>query len=276
MRPMDGLHHLARRIQGTIYALTQKMMLHKGHINHNYEYIRGKLRMMAAYLGDGLSLNSELVPLEKWVLQLQDLVYDVEDFVDIYNYMCFRSRIRALAHLSHNEYLKVRIESLHQQQRLEYIQSTKSCVSEDSAPLSRALTQPYMLIAMDVPIRELLELVHQEKLEVNDIVISIVGCPGVGKTTLAKALYDQELIREMFTLIWVSASECSSAEDLVNKVIQQASNVHPAKMREATSNDMDLMQNILSQKRYSLHPPCVWFSLSDTKIVCEHTAPAYI
>jgi uridine kinase len=120
-----------------------------------------------------------------------------------------------------------------------------------------------MLIGMDVPIRELLELVHQKKLEVNDIVISIVGCPGVGKTTLAKALYDQVLEREMFTLICVSASECSSAEDLVKKVIQQASNVHPAKMREATSttNDMDLMKNILAQKRYSLHPPCVKFSL---------------
>lgn len=146
----------------------------------------------------------------------------------------------------------------------------------------RALSQPCdMLIGMDVAIRELLELVNLEEFGVNDKVISIVGCPGLGKTTLAKAFSDLEMIRERFNPpVWVSASECRSAQDLLIKVIRQAqaSHVHPAQMISATPN-IDLLQTILAQERYSLHtttrayylyihPAWVYFSLSVTHTNC--------
>jgi hypothetical protein len=63
-----------------------------------------------------------------------------------------------------------------------------------------------------------------------------------------------------------------SSLDLLIKVIRQASHVHPAEMISATPN-IDLLQTILAQERYSLHttthayylyihPAWVYFSLS--------------
>jgi AAA15 family ATPase/GTPase len=84
------------------------------------------------------------------------------------------------------------------------------------ANLCLSLSKKDMLIGMDVAIRELLELVNLKEFGVNDKVISIVGCPGLGKTTLAKAFSDLEMIRERFNPpVWVSASKCRSAQDLL-------------------------------------------------------------
>lgn len=54
---------------------------------------------------------------EKWVLQVQDLTYDIQDFIDIYSWLRIRSRRHTVAHMSHIVQLEDRIKTVREWQQ---------------------------------------------------------------------------------------------------------------------------------------------------------------
>lgn len=67
-------------------------------------------------------------------------------------------------------------------------------------------------------------------------VISIVGCRGMGKTTLARAVYDHCRASGQFDCVaWVVATECRGPEDLLTKVLKEAhSTAEPTRAAEGS------------------------------------------
>lgn len=68
-----------------------------------------------------------------------------------------------------------------------------------------------------------LELMPSPIEEHKPTVVSIVGYPGIGKTALARAVYNHPRVRSAFNncVAWIGASECSSLADLQNKILKQ-------------------------------------------------------
>lgn len=226
-----------------------------------------ELRMIAAALGDMHQMISQQQLSEKWILQLQDLVYDIEDFVDMNNCLLHN---RPRVHADVVSDFRDRLERLSEHIPGWIIESAKR---EDSAPLSRPLARSLStssvddeLVGIHDTISEILELVTHEDRQPGLRVISVVGCPGVGKTTLAKALYHQDSMRTTFDArVWVPASECSTTMDLLMMIIKQASDVYPPATGKITSDDLNMMargaivehlQYILTLRRYCLAHPC--------------------
>ncbi|KAM3345710.1 hypothetical protein ACQJBY_020295 [Aegilops geniculata] len=84
-------------------------------------------------------------------------------------------------------------------------------------------------------------------------VISIVGCRGVGKTSLATAVYD-DCRAEYDCVAWVVASECRDLEDLLTKLLKEAQRTAKSTSTAAQGSISDTEQtslrNFLSDKRY--------------------------
>ncbi|CAO2150205.1 unnamed protein product [Urochloa humidicola] len=165
---------------------------------------------------------------EKWVMQLQDLVHDIEDFIDVYNWLRVRSWRGTHAHMSRIVHLKNRTKIVREWQR-NAISSKNEGIAAASGP-SAGSTFDYWpqgnFIGMKSLKHELLQLVQSSgdyyESHQTPEVISIVGPRGVGKTALARSVYDEARARyDSDNTAWVVASECSSAGDLLSKITQQ-------------------------------------------------------
>lgn len=189
----------------------------------------------------------------KWILKLQELVYDIDDF----NYklslmttttLFFSPQMVAVNVLYRMKHLTGRIKALRKWQNdaAQWSKSGESAAAA-SAPLRYQTLPSYTpesnLVGIDEPKRELMELMSPEDVQLR--VISIVGCSGVGKSTLARAVYNSN---PGFYKAWVVAADCSSAGDLLDKILHQ---VVPQDSRN-TTRDGNLLRKTMARKRYLL------------------------
>lgn len=84
-------------------------------------------------------------------------------------------------------------------------------------------------------------------------VISIVGCRGVGKTSLARAVYD-DCRDEYDCVAWVIASEYPNLEELLAKLLKEAQRTAKptptAAQGSISDTEQTSLRNFLSDKRY--------------------------
>ncbi|KAL6654667.1 hypothetical protein ACP70R_008132 [Stipagrostis hirtigluma subsp. patula] len=182
-------------------------------------------------------------------LQVQELSYDIEDFLQdiwvpgpsgpILTAIGTDPRLEDLVHI---DSFKQRIERLEKHQQ----KGPKSGQSERSACYHREED----LVGIDKSKRELLELLSPSPYEGQHAdghqprVISIVGCRGVGKTALARAVHgDPDVRREFGCVAWVVASGCNDAGQLLNKVLENV-------LAESGGTTSANLQDILADKRY--------------------------
>eukprot|EP00268_Persea_americana_P060999 TRINITY_DN7655_c0_g1_i5.p1 TRINITY_DN7655_c0_g1~~TRINITY_DN7655_c0_g1_i5.p1 ORF type:complete len:1057 (-),score=191.91 TRINITY_DN7655_c0_g1_i5:214-3384(-) len=116
--------------------------------------------------------------------------------------------------------------------------------------------------------RELTEfLVSNEVRGRNLSVISIVGMGGMGKTTLAQLVYNDEIVKREFDLkMWICVSQDFAVKKLTKAMINSATSSRSYNLEEQDLiifvNELDLLQtklkDILSEKRFLLVLDDVW------------------
>ncbi|XP_062082915.1 disease resistance protein RGA2-like [Humulus lupulus] len=97
----------------------------------------------------------------------------------------------------------------------------------------------------------------KDEIEENVMVIPIVGIGGLGKTTLAQLVFNDEKVHEHFDLkLWVCVANDFDVKLIVEKIIKAATNTSPENL------EMGQLQNILhkeiNRKKYLLVLDDVW------------------
>lgn len=134
--------------------------------------------------------------------------------------------------------------------------ATWSCPSAPSAHTCSQATTFKNLCKHKDELGRLLSAAEEQELKA----ISIVGCRGVGKTTLARAVYDHcRDSCEYDCVAWVVASECRDPEHLLMKVLKEAYRTAEPTSRAAEGSISDIEQtslgNFLRDKRSPLPTP---------------------
>lgn len=89
-------------------------------------------------------------------------------------------------------------------------------------------------------------------------VVVIVGCGGVGKTTLAQLVYNDERVQEHFDLhMWACASNCFDEIDLSKSIMRAVTGSVPDGMQDL-SKIQDELRATLASKRFLLVIDDVW------------------
>nr|CAB3470334.1 unnamed protein product [Digitaria exilis] len=212
-------------------------------------FISDELKMMQAFLraADGARENTGV--LKAYLELIRDMAYDIEDCLE--EYMVFIKNMnffKQLLHMGARHRIALQIRTLKQrvqevsQRNLRYnaiklTPSTSSNVTGDTE-LTRNFTAinvgEAQLVGLDEPKKKLMELIAKSKapmeLEHNERttdsngprVVSLVGMGGIGKTALARKVYDSKDLSDMFsTRAWITVSQSFDQKELFKEMIIQ-------------------------------------------------------
>ncbi|CAM0953228.1 unnamed protein product [Alopecurus aequalis] len=173
-----------------------------------------------------------------WVKMVRDLAHAIEDCIDRFTH---RVTLKSDASWIHQKFhrvktvptrnkfaaairrLKKKLEEASELRR-RYTskygsRSNGGAAMEPGASDEETETDTCMAVGMDAPLDELMELIQGQPKELN--VISLVGFGGIGKTHLAKHVYDSpDVVGQYQARAWVHASE-RGAGIVLREILQQ-------------------------------------------------------
>uniref|UniRef100_A0A0A9FUP6 Rx N-terminal domain-containing protein n=1 Tax=Arundo donax TaxID=35708 RepID=A0A0A9FUP6_ARUDO len=202
------------------------------------KFLRDELSAMSAtlqMLADEQQLNPEM---KDWRDKLRELAYDIEDCIDAFMSRVenegdnkrtgFKRFFRKLKKLKARHEIGDQIEELEaraikasdRHKRYNFVQSSHNSGTSFVDPRLAALYEDVeKLVGIDDPKKDIIERLNMETKGSSDKlkVVSIAGCGGLGKTTLAKQVYDT--IRSQFSCAaFVSVSQSPDVRKILKHI----------------------------------------------------------
>ncbi|XP_078149224.1 putative disease resistance protein RGA3 isoform X2 [Carex rostrata] len=258
------------------------------------EKLEETVRVIQCVLADAERMQSTDSAIESWLMQLKDVMYDADDVIDLYQIKakdtlagsssystsnaccvwallsCFRNPIVADEIGSKIKDINLRLEEI-ANRRADLGLTGSQIFPMPSDQVSQVdsiinlKTDPSIVLADIVgeKIEEDTEmlvkwLTKEEKgVRENVGVVAIVGMGGIGKTTLAKMIFNDPRIGDEFQLkIWVCISKEVRGVELLKYVIQQAGGACGASQERSVL--VPLFETLVKGKKFFLILDDVW------------------
>ncbi|CAL5080795.1 unnamed protein product [Urochloa decumbens] len=274
----EGVVRLCTSVLGELRRVIEEDRKRQGRLKNGVEVIKNEMEMVLAMIVDYTEYRDRETTQEKLILQqLQELAYDIEDFVAAL-WVPGPSGALVLTATGMDprpqygdridEFRKI-LKNLQGQKRTEakalfrssqgggdtdyHSDAMSATLAGSSASSSPPRYTPRKdLVGINKPIQDIIDLMSTANGGQHDAerkklrVISIVGCRGIGKTALARAAYEDPRVFNKFDCVaWVEGSEISHSVDLlVNKVTKTLQTEAPTTTKSTNLFD------ILGHKRY--------------------------
>ncbi|XP_021295822.1 putative disease resistance RPP13-like protein 1 [Herrania umbratica] len=246
------------------------------------DFIRGKkladdllkkLKMLLlsvdTVLNDAEKKQITSLTVNKWVHELKDAVYDAEDVMDEIATEALKCRVEAKSKSSTSQVQQListslglfekEIESKLEKiiDRLEYIAEQKDVLGlrtsvgrQSSIRLpTTSVVDESEVYGRDADKEEIMKLLLSDDLNSNGIcVTAMVGMGGVGKTTLAQLVYNDEMVKEHFDLgAWICVSKELDICRVTNTFLE-AFTSHASDSRDLNLLQVRLKESLFGKK----------------------------
>ncbi|XP_034703028.1 putative disease resistance protein RGA3 isoform X2 [Vitis riparia] len=243
--------------------------------------LQDKLSMIKAVLVDAEEQQQRSHAVATWVQRLKDVVYDADDLFDDFATEELRRKTDVQGRFagqvgdffSSSNHLAFRFKMGHRikdiRERLDDIANETSKFNFISSDISNVpvrnrgretcsvVEKSHKIVGRDENKREIIELLMQSSTQENLSMVVIVGMGGLGKTTLAQLVYNDQGVVSYFNLkMWVCVSDDFDVKVLVRNIIKSATN------GDVENLELDQLQKRLQEKldrkRYLLVLDDVW------------------
>ncbi|KDP40944.1 hypothetical protein JCGZ_24943 [Jatropha curcas] len=272
--------------EGLVNFLLKKLTQDKENLSpsvqEDADFIADELEFMKAFIRvtDAISDQENDDFLQLWLKKVRDVVYDMEDALDdfkvnlvhgdLHVHSFFYSFLHKIACCisgtqvhhqmvaSRMQEIKSRVIDISQEHRRYFI---KNSIIEKGLSFHNAKHEPALvleeaeagLVGIDWAKECLIEWLITGKSDRQ--VVSVVGVGGLGKSTLAKTVYEDAQVKRHFKFrAWIRASQSFKIEDLLKNLIKQLFHVgkisKPVEVGKDKIKLTTLINQFLRQKRY--------------------------
>lgn len=248
-------------------------------------YLRPEYERMRAFLRIADALQDGDEELSVWVRQVRDIAHDTEDILDEFSLLQhhdhvhgFYGSICKLACCVKNAKASYRIASelkginsrmktiiqVYKQLHHKFVKAEEGSDSNTwhDCRCDALLLDKSDLVGIDKPKKIVVEWLI--KGGSGREVVSLAGMGGMGKTTLAKQVYDAAAVKKHFKIrVWITVSQSSRIQDLLKDMVQQVFRATRRRVPQAVEgmNNNQLkstIKELLQKSRYLIVLDDVW------------------
>ncbi|XP_009346318.2 disease resistance protein RPM1-like [Pyrus x bretschneideri] len=260
-----------------------------GGVREEIVYLRGELERMTAFLRVADAFEESDEEVKVWVNQVRDIAHDSEDVLDeftliqahdhgtgfygsIHRFSCciknMKAQYRVAAELQDINKTIRKISEVHRRLRHKFNMAEQGSSSSTASQMwedhrsDALLLEKTDIVGIDEPIKQMVGwLVNGGS---GREVVSVAGMGGLGKTTLAKQVYDAAEVKKHFKVsAWITVTQSFKLGELLEDMIQQ---LHKAIRRPAPqgTNNMNnnqlktIIKDFLQKRRYLIVLDDVW------------------
>ncbi|KAK4596262.1 hypothetical protein RGQ29_014341 [Quercus rubra] len=249
-------------------------------VKDEFQKLKNTVSTIQAVLQDAEEQQDKNHQVRDWLMKLRDAIYDADDLLSDFSTEDLRQRVmggdkmakKVRTFFSSSNQLAFRLTMAHKikamRERLNAIANDRNNFQLVEQPLQRRVEtrqrdQTHSFIGEEEVIgreedkKNIIDLLLNFDVEENVSFISIVGIGGLGKTTLAQYVYNDEKVKAYFELkMWVCVSDFFDVKAIAEKILGSATST------KVENLDMDQLQNRLrtelNQKKYLLVLDDVW------------------
>ena len=271
---------LARKIIEKLSSTTFEEIGSIWGVKDELEQLKNTVSTIQAVLQDAEEQQDKNHQVRDWLKKLRDAVYDADDLLSDFSTEDLRRRVmggekianKVRTFFSSSNQIAFHFKMAHKikaiRERLDATANDRNKFQLIEHPLQtkvRERNQTHSFIREEEVVgreedkKMIIDLLLNIDVEENVSFISIVGIGGVGKTTLAQYVYNDEKVSSYFELkMWICVSDVFDVKTIAEKIIGSATGMKPEIL------DMDHLQNKLrkelNQKKYLLVLDDVWNS----------------
>ena len=239
-----ALFDLAGKVINVLGSLiAQEVKLAFG-VKTDIECLRDTVSTIRAVILDAEKQSSHSHQIKYWLSKLKDVLHDADDLLDDFSTQVLRQKV-----MSGNKMIKeVRIFfsssnqlafSLKIGHEIKAIRERLNAIAKDKEAFhfSQSLVEPqvmnrgretYSFVLKDEVIgrendkEEIMKRLFDDSVKENISIIPIVGIGGLGKTTLAQLVYNDEDVQTKFEInLWVCISDIFDVQRIVKEIVEQ-------------------------------------------------------
>ncbi|CDP10112.1 unnamed protein product [Coffea canephora] len=215
-------------------------------VSDQVEQLQLTLKRMQSFLKDADEMQHEGEMLKEWISQARDLAYEADDLIESYAFkvasrrrkgiikrcVCFLNECYTRHAIGAGiRTLKTKVSDLTKSFQDSGIRAVVERQRDDASSLNQQLRRTYSHVIEDdfVGLEGDVEMLvkhllrgsdHDHEIDQHFRVVSICGMGGLGKTTLARKVYNHPKVRRCFDgLAWVCVSQKWQKEDILQRIL---------------------------------------------------------